>query len=55
MGEEAWDAYLKAIDQPGLQMVRIGLCLAWVGALGLQDRFPERTRELVLAASCASR
>jgi hypothetical protein len=55
MGEEAWGAYLEAIDQPGLQMVRIGPCLAWVGAMDLQERFPERTRELVLAASGASR
>ena len=54
MGEEAWNAYLKAIEQPGLEMVRIGLRPAWVGVLDHQDRFPERTPELVVAASGAS-
>ncbi|WP_246239639.1 pyridoxamine 5'-phosphate oxidase family protein [Acrocarpospora corrugata] len=50
MGEEAGNAYLEAIDQPGLRMVRIGLRPTWVGVLDFQDRFPGRTPKLVLAA-----
>ncbi|MGK8509589.1 pyridoxamine 5'-phosphate oxidase family protein [Nocardia asiatica] len=50
MGEEAGTAYLTAIDQPGLRMVRIALRPAWVGVLDFQKRFPERTPEPVLAA-----
>ncbi|GAA2011985.1 pyridoxamine 5'-phosphate oxidase family protein [Catenulispora yoronensis] len=51
MGPEAGDAYLAAIDKPGLRMVRIGLRPTWVGVLDFQEqRFPERTPEPVLAA-----
>lgn len=50
MGDEAAEAYLAAIDKPGLRMVRIGLRPTWVGVLDFQDRFPERTPEPVLAA-----
>lgn len=50
MGDEVADAYLQAIDQPGLRMVRIGLRPTWVGVLDFQERFPGRTPEPVLAA-----
>ncbi len=50
MGEEAGNAYLEAIDQPGLRMVRIGLRPTWVAVLDFQERFPELTPEPVLAA-----
>lgn len=50
LGEEAGNAYLKAIDQPGLRMVRISLNPTWVGVLDFQDRFPGLTPEPVLAA-----
>jgi hypothetical protein len=55
MGEEAGTAYLNAIDQPGLRMVRIALRPTWVGVLDFQKRFPERTPEPVLAAFGANR
>jgi hypothetical protein len=55
MGVEAGTPYLKAIDQPGLRMARIGLRPAWVGVLDFQERFPERTPEPVLAAFGAGR
>jgi hypothetical protein len=47
---EVADAYLAAIDVPGLRMVRIGLRPTWVGLLDFQERFPERTPAPVLAA-----
>lgn len=50
MGEEAGAAYIEAIDQPGLRMVRIALRPAWVGVLDFQERFAERTPAQVLAA-----
>ncbi|MEV5569329.1 pyridoxamine 5'-phosphate oxidase family protein [Spirillospora sp. NPDC052269] len=50
MGEEAGAAYIEAIDQPGLRMVRIALRPAWVGVLDFQERFAERTPAPVLAA-----
>lgn len=50
MGEEAGNAYLEAIDQPGLRMVRIGLRPTWVGVLDFQQRFPRLTPQPVLTA-----
>ena len=50
VGGHASDAYLAAIDQPGLRMVRIGLRPSWVGVLDFQERFPERTPAPVLTA-----
>ncbi|MEV0087538.1 hypothetical protein [Saccharopolyspora sp. NPDC050642] len=50
LGEEAGDAYVVAIDKPGLRMVRIALRPAWVGVLDFQERFPGLTPEPVLAA-----
>ncbi|TKK91438.1 pyridoxamine 5'-phosphate oxidase [Herbidospora galbida] len=50
MGEEAGAAYVKAIDQPGLRMVRIALRPAWVGVLDFRERFPEKTPQPVMAA-----
>jgi hypothetical protein len=50
MGDEAGNAYLEAIDKPGLRMVRIALHPTWVGVLDFQERFPEQTPRLVLAA-----
>lgn len=50
MGEEAGNAYLEAIDQPGLRMVRIGLRPSWVGVLDFQERFPGLTPQPVRAA-----
>jgi general stress protein 26 len=55
MGDEAGNAYLAAIDKPGLRMVRIGLHPAWAGVLDFQERFPELTPEPVLAAFGAGR
>lgn len=43
MGEEAGNAYLEAIDRPGLRMVRIGLRPAWAGVIDFQERFPGKT------------
>lgn len=50
MGDEMGSAYLEAIDQPGLRMVRIGLRPTWVGVVDFQERFPERTPQPVRAA-----
>ncbi|MFC5185619.1 pyridoxamine 5'-phosphate oxidase family protein [Actinomadura harenae] len=50
MGEEAGTAYIEAIDQPGLRMVRIVLRPAWAGVLDFQNRLSERTPAPVLAA-----
>ncbi|MFD0973519.1 pyridoxamine 5'-phosphate oxidase family protein [Plantactinospora endophytica] len=50
MGDEVGDAYVKAIDKPGLRMVRIGLRPTWVGVLDFQERFPAMTPEPVQAA-----
>ncbi|GAA0385055.1 pyridoxamine 5'-phosphate oxidase family protein [Microbispora corallina] len=50
MGEAAGSAYIEAIDQPGLRMVRIALRPTWVGVLDFQQRFSERTPAPVLAA-----
>lgn len=51
MGEDAGTAYLAAIDQPGLRMVRIALRPTWVGVLDFQEqRLPERTPQPVRAA-----
>ncbi|MFI6265854.1 pyridoxamine 5'-phosphate oxidase family protein [Micromonospora sp. NPDC051006] len=50
MGDEVGDAYLKAIDKPGLRMVRIGLRPTWVGVVDFQERFPARTPEPVRSA-----
>lgn len=55
MGDEAGNAYLEAIDKPGLRMVRIGLRPTWVGVLDFQERFARRTPEPVLAAFGADR
>ncbi|WP_222720676.1 pyridoxamine 5'-phosphate oxidase family protein [Actinomadura sp. HBU206391] len=56
MGEEAANAYLRAIDQPGLRMVRIGLRPNWVAVLDFQQqRLPGRTPEPVRAALGADR
>lgn len=49
-GKEAGDAYVAAIDKPGLRMVRIALRPTWVGVLDFQERFPVLTPEPVLAA-----
>jgi hypothetical protein len=54
LGREAGDAYVAAIDKPGLRMVRIALRPTWVGVLDFQERFPELTPEPVLAALGAS-
>jgi len=50
MGDEMGNAYLAAIDQPGLRMVRIGLRPSWVGVVDFQERFPARTPQPVRAA-----
>ncbi|MCG5440762.1 pyridoxamine 5'-phosphate oxidase family protein [Micromonospora foliorum] len=50
MGDEVGNAYLTAIDKPGLRMVRIGLRPTWVGVVDFQGRFPARTPEPVRAA-----
>jgi hypothetical protein len=55
MGDEAGNAYLEAIDKPGLRMVRIGLRPTWVGVLDFHERFAGRTPEPVLAAFGADR
>ncbi|GGP50438.1 pyridoxamine 5'-phosphate oxidase family protein [Saccharothrix coeruleofusca] len=55
LGEEAGDAYVAAIDKPGLRMVRIALRPTWVGVLDFQERFPRLTPEPVLAALSAGR
>lgn len=49
-GEEQGNAYVAAIDKPGLRMVRIGLRPAWVGVLDFRERFPALTPKPVLAA-----
>jgi hypothetical protein len=49
MGDGA-NAYLAAIDKPGLRMVRIGLRPTWVGVLDFRQRFPGRTPAPALAA-----
>ncbi|MFE2958422.1 pyridoxamine 5'-phosphate oxidase family protein [Nocardia tengchongensis] len=54
MGEEAGTAYIEAIDQPGLRMVRILLRPTWVGVLDFHQRFSERTPAPVLAALAAA-
>ncbi|MGC4815923.1 pyridoxamine 5'-phosphate oxidase family protein [Micromonospora sp. DT63] len=55
MGDEVGDAYLAAIDKPGLRMVRIGLRPTWVGVVDFQERFPDRTPEPVRAALAGGR
>jgi Pyridoxamine 5'-phosphate oxidase len=50
MGDEAGTAYLEAIDQPGLRMVRIGLRPSWVGLIDFQERLPALIPEPVRAA-----
>jgi hypothetical protein len=55
MGDEVGTAYVEAIDQPGLRMVRIALRPTWVGVLDFQQRFPGLTPEPVLAALGADR
>lgn len=55
MGDEAGNAYVKAIDSPGLRMVRIGLRPTWVGVLDFQERFPILIPEPVRAALSADR
>ncbi|MEV4719741.1 pyridoxamine 5'-phosphate oxidase family protein [Micromonospora noduli] len=50
MGDEMVNAYLAAIDQPGLRMVRIGLRPTWVGVVDFKERFPARTPQPVRAA-----
>jgi hypothetical protein len=50
LGVQASAAYLQAIDQPGLRMVRLGLRPTWVGVLDFTERFPERTPQPVLDA-----
>ena len=44
------DAYLAAIDVPGLRMVRVGLRPTWVGLLDFAERIPARTPAPVRAA-----
>ncbi|WP_433270138.1 hypothetical protein ACQPWR_14275 [Micromonospora vinacea] len=55
MGDEMGNAYLAAIDQPGLRMVRIGLRPTWVGVVDFQERFPARTPQPVRAALSGGR
>ncbi|MBF5001523.1 pyridoxamine 5'-phosphate oxidase family protein [Nocardia sp. BSTN01] len=55
MGDEAGDAYIEAIDQPGLRMVRIGLRPTWVAVLDFRERFPAVAPESVVAAFRAGR
>jgi hypothetical protein len=55
MGEETGTAYVEAIDQPGLRMVRIALRPTWVGVLDFQQRFPGLTPGPVLAVLGADR
>ncbi|RAO13879.1 hypothetical protein ONO86_00437 [Micromonospora noduli] len=50
MGDEMVNAYLAAIDQSGLRMVRIGLRPTWVGVVDFKERFPARTPQPVRAA-----
>lgn len=40
LGEEAAQAYLAQIDQPGTRMASIDLRPAWVGVLDFQSRLP---------------
>jgi hypothetical protein len=40
LGEEAAQAYLAQIDQPGTRMASIGLRPTWVGVLDFQSRLP---------------
>jgi hypothetical protein len=53
MGDEAGNAYLEAIDQPGLRMVRIGLRPTWVGVIDFTERLPALIPEPVRAALAA--
>lgn len=50
IGGDASEAFLAAIDQPGLKMVRIGLRPTWVGVLDFAVRLPQRTPARVRAA-----
>lgn len=50
IGGDASEAYLAAIDRPGLKMVRIGLRPSWVGVLDFEHRLPDRTPAQVRAA-----
>jgi hypothetical protein len=49
-GGAAVEAYLAAIDRPGLRSVRIGLRPTWVGLIDHSTRFAGRTPAPVLAA-----
>ena len=49
-GTAETDAYVAAIDRPGLRSVRIGLRPTWVGVVDHQTRFAQRTPAPVLAA-----
>jgi Pyridoxamine 5'-phosphate oxidase len=49
-GGAAVDAYLAAIDRPGLRSVRIALRPTWVGLIDHTTRFAGRTPAPVLAA-----
>lgn len=40
MGEDAADAYIAQIDQPGTRMARIDVRPTWVGVLDFQTRLP---------------
>jgi hypothetical protein len=53
MGDKAGNAYLEAIDQPGLRMVRIGLRPTWVGVIDFKERFPALIPDPVRAALAA--
>jgi Pyridoxamine 5'-phosphate oxidase len=50
IGGEASEAHIAAIDEPGLNMVRMGLRPPWVGVLDFRDRLPDRTPQRVRAA-----
>ena len=41
LGDEAAQAYLAQIDQPGTRMARIDLHPEWVGVLDFQSRLPD--------------
>jgi hypothetical protein len=50
IGGGASEAFLAAVDQPGLTIVRIGLRPTWVGVLDFANRLPHRTPAPVRAA-----
>jgi len=40
MGDEAGTEWVANMDQPGMQMARIGLRPTWVGTLDFETRLP---------------